>query len=94
MVLWKAGGERTHRRLVQEVQLRVEALELWVFLLDDADDEVKQRLCAICRFGFQQLGRINTDKMKKSGLTCQVVEKILGLTVQVEMCVVLFPHQI
>lgn len=42
--------------LVQEVQLCVERLQLWVTLLDDADNEVQQRLFAVCRFGVQQLG--------------------------------------
>lgn len=41
----------TQRRLVQEVQLGVEGLDLRVFLLDDADDEVQQRLLTVCRFG-------------------------------------------
>lgn len=46
----------TECRLVQEVQLCVEGLELRVLLLDDADDEVQQRLLSVCGFGVQQLG--------------------------------------
>lgn len=41
----------TQRRLVQEVQLGVEGLDLGVFLLDDADDEVQQCLLTVCGFG-------------------------------------------
>lgn len=36
--------------LVQEVEFSVEGLDLRVFLLDDVDDEVQQRLSAVCRF--------------------------------------------
>lgn len=44
---------------VQEVQLWVEALQLRVFLLDDADNEVQQRLSAVGGFGVQQLQGIS-----------------------------------
>lgn len=37
--------------LVQKVEFCVEGLELGVFVLDDADDEVQQRLFTVCRFG-------------------------------------------
>lgn len=41
----------TQRRLVQEVQLRVEVVDVWIFLLDDICDEVQQRLFPVGRFG-------------------------------------------
>lgn len=46
---------RTQSGLVQEVQLRVEGVDLWVFLLDDVNDEMQQGLFTVCRFGVQQL---------------------------------------
>lgn len=45
----------TERRLVQEVELRVEVLHLGIFLLYDADDVVQQRLFPVRRLGVQQL---------------------------------------
>lgn len=41
----------TQRRLVQEVQLRVEVVDVWIFLLDDVCNEVQQRLFPVGRFG-------------------------------------------
>ncbi len=58
----------TQRRLVQEVQLCVEGLDLGVFLLDDADDKVQQRLLSVSRFGVQQLERQKTKTSAKMRL--------------------------
>ena len=58
-------SEPTHGGFVQEVQLGVEALDFWVFLLDDADDEVQQRLLAVRGFSFQQLGTARTDSISQ-----------------------------
>lgn len=51
----------TKCRLIQEVQLCGEGLQLWVSLLDDVDDEVHQCLFSVCRFGVQQLGRASKE---------------------------------
>lgn len=57
--------ELTQRRFVQEVQLCVEGPDLGIFLLDDADDEVQQRLLPVRRFGVQQLRRVNRKPVRK-----------------------------
>lgn len=41
----------TQRRLVQEVELRVEVVHIRIFFLDDVGDEVQQRLFPVGRFG-------------------------------------------
>lgn len=50
----------TQRRLVQEVQLRVEVVHVWVPVLDDIGDEVQQRLFPVGRFSVQQLKQKQT----------------------------------
>lgn len=50
----------TQRSLVQEVQLRVEVVDVWVSLLDDIGDEVQQRLFPVGRFSIQQLKQKQT----------------------------------
>lgn len=59
----------TESCLVHKVQVRVEVCQVWVFLLDDVGDEVKQRLGAVSRLGVQKL------KVMKS----QWVSSVFGL---------------
>lgn len=68
--------ELTQRRFVQEVQLCVEGADLGIFLLDDADDEVQQRLLPVRRFGVQQLRRANRKQSETNGtMTSEALQR-------------------
>lgn len=66
----------TQRRFVQEVQLCVEGPDLGIFLLDDADDEVQQRLLPVRRFGVQQLRRANRKQSEtNAAMTSEALQR-------------------
>lgn len=82
----------TERRLVQEVQLRVEVLHLGIFLLYDADDVVQQRLLPVRRLGVQQLetggGKIikAATGRRREDLPCRLTHQTQTLQAEAICC--------